>query len=160
MKSIHAGLTTNSFLVATDKNMNILPSESNGVTGQIGFYIPARTAKKDVEFLSFYGLSGDDSRIKLANTFKEPTTWRDYCEQVDPTNCTVLVLDKSSISKRYPDTTEEKDSYIVPDLFSGHFRVTDRSNCTLNRDTCTGNVIAPPCASWTAYVESQMHILA
>ena len=137
--------------------MNILPPESNGVIGEIGFYIPARTAKKDVEFLSFYGLSGDDSRIKLANTFKEPTTWRDYCEQVDPTNCTVLVLDKSSISKRYPDTTEEKDSYFVPDLFTGHFRVTDRSNCTLNQDTCTGNVIAPPCGSWTAYVESQMH---
>jgi len=135
--------------------MNILPPESNGVIGEIGFFIPAHTAKKNVEFLSFYGLSGDDSRIKLANTFKEPTTWRDYCEHVDPTNCTVL--DKTSTSKRYPDTTEEKDSYFMPDLYTGHFRVTDRSNCTLNRDTCTGNVIAPPCDSWTTYVENQMH---
>jgi hypothetical protein len=135
----------------------MLPPESNGVIGEIGFFIPARTAKKNIEFLSFYGLSGDENRIKLANTFREPTTWGDYCELVDPTNCTVLDIDTSSISKRYPATTEEKDSYFVRDLFTGHFRVTDSSNCTLNRDTCTGNVIVPPCGGWTTYVESQMY---
>ena len=139
--------------VTTDKT-RILPTEPNGVVGEFGFYIPAYTAKRNVDFLSFYGLSGDESRIKLANTFKEPTTWRDYCEGVDPSNCTNQ--DDKGISKRYPVTTEEKDSYFIPNLYTGHFRVTDRSNCTKNNNTCTGNVIGPSC-NWSTYVDSQMY---
>ena len=46
--------------------------------------------------------------------------------------------------------------HFVPDFYTGHFRVTDRTNCTTNSVICKGNLIGPHC-SWTAYVDSQMY---
>jgi len=123
--------------------------------GGLGFYIPSLTAERNKTLTSFYGLRGEDNRIKLAHTFREPTNWVDYCDQVDLNNCTVP-NDDNNIFSRYPNTREEKDSYFVPDLYSGHFRVTDRNNCTANPQNCTGHIVASTC-DWTTYVDSQLH---
>ena len=133
----------------------MLSIESNGILGQVGYYIPSYTAERHRSFTSFYGLRGDENRVKLADTFKEPTTWVDFCELVHLTNCTFT--DEEGMPKRwYPKTAKERDSYFVPDLYAGHFRVTDRTNCTKNPDTCKGNLIGPRC-NWSTYVDSQMY---
>jgi len=147
--------SSNSEITSAQEEGNLMPNmESNGIIGETGYFIPSFTAKMHVSFASFYGMRGEEHRAKLADTFKEPTTWADYCELVDPTNCTAA--DNKEISKRFPRTAEERHSYFAPDLYSGHFRVTDLTNCTKNPDTCTGHVIGPHC-SWTTYVDSQMY---
>ena len=60
------------------------------------------------------------------------------------------------ISTRYPATETRKGSYFVPGLYSGHFRGTDCKNCTVNPNTCIGNVIGPHC-SWSTYIDTHMY---
>jgi len=146
---------TNSEITSAQEKGSVLSIESNGILGQVGYYIPSYTAERHRSFTSFYGLRGDENRVKLADTFKEPTTWVDFCELVHLTNCTFT--DEEGMPKRwYPKTAKERDSYFVPDLYAGHFRVTDRTNCTKNPDTCKGNLIGPRC-NWSTYVDSQMY---
>jgi hypothetical protein len=133
---------------------SVLSMVSNGMIGGLGYYIPSLTAERDKTLTSFYGLRGDENRVKLADTFREPTNWVNYCEHVDLNNCTVP--DDNDIFRRYPNTRQEKDSYFVPDLYSGHFRVTDRNNCTKYPSNCTGHIVGTTC-DWTTYVDNQLH---
>jgi len=121
--------------------------------GGVGYYIPVFTAERDDSLTSFYGLRGEENRKKLVNAFKEPTNWIDFCDLVDPNNCTVG--DGNSAS-RYPTTEDEKASYFVQDLYTGHFRISDdNKNCDENAN-CTGHVVGPQC-SWSTYVDSQLY---
>ena len=63
------------------------PAEGDGQVGKISLYIPKYTAERFPEMTSFYGLSGEENRLKLAQIFQFPYTWKDYCEQVSPTKC-------------------------------------------------------------------------
>jgi len=132
---------------------SILPQQSNGVIGRVGYYIPAFTAKKDSSLLSFYGLRGENNREKMAKTFREPTTWLYYCNSIDEKNCTMPST--NSTARRYPSTDEEKASYFVPQLYEGHFRETEMHVCNTNNTECKGSVVGPSC-SWNTHLENQM----
>lgn len=124
-------------------------SEWNGIHGRIGLYLPIKTGRNDPTLDTYLGLQGEKNRKKLAETFKTPTNWGEYCN-LTYSSCQV----GDNVASRQP-TLEEEGSYFVKDLYTGHFRDDYSTNCTLNPN-CTGNIIAPSC-SWTNYVESQMY---
>ena len=50
--------------------------------GQLGWYVPKFTALRDPTVLTYFGLSGQENREKLANLFLRPTRWGDYYDDV------------------------------------------------------------------------------
>ncbi len=122
-----------------------------GQVGKLGFYIPAITASKDPTLLSHYGLKGESNRAKLAETFKRPTTWAEYCEQVSETNCT----QPDDFAKSYPPEGAEA-KYFSSGSYEGYFRMLPQNNCTEFPDTCQGYMVAPPCG-WSGNVDSQIY---
>jgi 7 transmembrane sweet-taste receptor of 3 GCPR. len=123
----------------------------------MGYYIPYFTATTNSSLATFYGLRGEENRQVLARTFLEPTSWYDFCNIVDPSNCTVPMegVHEGVVAARYPQTDEEKSSYFMPGLYTGHFRDTERTNCTINPQ-CSGHLIAPHC-SWTTFADNQIY---
>ena len=74
---------------AAKKNGVIKSLQPNGVAGYQGWYINKLSIERDPSLASSSGLSGEINRKKMADTFKRPTTWSDYCNFVSSTNCTV-----------------------------------------------------------------------
>ena len=116
--------------------------ENAGYTGYLGrldFYIPIALVEKEPDFASFYGLRGEENRKKLAETFKRPTTWLDYCNLENAT------CDESDdVAKRWPNDESEEGSYFLEGVYTGYFRATEANDCT-NSKPCTGHVVKPPC---------------
>ena len=125
--------------------------EGNGMVGKISFYVPAFVADRDPTLVSFFGLRGDENRKKLAEAFLRPTTWKDYCEIVSPSNCT----EPDDVARRYPGDGELAN-YYADDVYTGYFRQTEQSNCTANPETCTGHIVAPPC-TWSTNLDAQVY---
>ena len=109
-------------------------------------------AEKDPTLLSLHGLKGEHNRKKLAEMFKRPTTWKDYCEIVSPTNCTL----PDDVAQRPPQDESEKERMFVEGLYTGHFRHTDDNNCTLNPTNCTGHIADFPCG-WISFLVPQIY---
>ena len=130
----------------------LLPTEGDGQVGKVSWFIPAFTARQDPTLVSFYGLRGDENRHKLANTFLRPVTWREFCEQVSMTNCSK----SDDTAVKYPESNAEETRYYVEGLYTGHFRATEKNNCTLHPTTCTGAIIGPSC-DWSTNIEAQVY---
>ncbi len=122
-----------------------------GQVGKLGFYIPQVTASKDPTLLSHYGLQGEENRQKLAETFRRPTTWAEYCEEVSTSNCTVA----DDFAESYPPEGSES-KYFVGGSYTGYFRMLPQNNCTEFPDTCTGYMVGPPC-TWSTNVDAQIY---
>jgi 7 transmembrane sweet-taste receptor of 3 GCPR len=93
-------------------------------------------------------MKGEKNRQKLADSFLRPTLWIDYCEEVSPNNCSI----PDGVAERAPEDEEESNMFFLEGLFTGHFRMTDTGNCTLNPTTCSGHVVDYPCG-YSSYVE-------
>lgn len=116
------------------------PFRELGVSVDNALFIPRFAAQEDPSLVSFMGLQGKENRRKLAETFKTPTYWKQFCEEVSPTNCTV----PDPIAQRYPITDEEAYSYFEEGLYNGHFRHTEESNCDKYPSNCTGHFAGKP----------------
>ena len=113
-------------------------------------YITQFTVKNDPSLISYFGLRGPSNRKKLAETFKTPTNWGDYCSEVS--NCTR----GDDVATREPSGEDEAKSYFFEESYTGYFRQLEENNCTIYPDTCSGNFVNPRCG-WTTYAEGQMH---
>jgi 7 transmembrane sweet-taste receptor of 3 GCPR len=111
-------------------------------------FIPKFTAEQDPTLLSYIGMQGENNRQKLADAFLRPTLWIDYCSEVSSNNCST----PDGVAERAPEDEEESNMFFLEGLFTGHFRMTDVGNCTLNPTTCTGHVVDYPC-DWSSFVE-------
>jgi hypothetical protein len=100
--------------------------------------------------ISFYGLQGEENRRKLADEFRSPTTWKEYCDEVSPDSCAA----PDEAAQGYPAERDES-KYYAPPGYTGHFRLLPEDNCTAFPDTCQGHFIAPPC-TWSSNVDAQM----
>lgn len=108
-----------------------------GVIGQQAWFIPKFAVEEDPTLLTYFGLSGEQNRRKLAETFKRPTTWGDYCNQVSPTKCQM----PDGVASRAPLDDAEAGKYFAgAKTFTGYFRMTDESDCDAHPDTCTGHI--------------------
>ncbi|KAL3941189.1 MAG: hypothetical protein SGBAC_004421, partial [Bacillariaceae sp.] len=136
--------------------------DGNGQVGKVSWYIPKRTAKKYPFMGNYLGLS--DNRELLAEIFHRPVSWRDYCHQVSATNCS----EPDEVALRYPETEELGNKYFCSGVYIGHFRPTDKNNCTIvdanatsitaieSNLTCTGHIVNAKC-SWSTFAESQAY---
>ena len=133
------------------------PPQSLGVAGNEALFVPKFTAQKYPQFLNYLGLQG--AREKLADTFLRPTKWKDYCNEVSTTNCTI----PDNVAQRPPLLDWEFDSYFLEGSYTGHFRKTKKNICQVNNETgeaekCTGHVADYPCG-WSSYTAAQMYHL-
>ena len=127
--------------------MELLKPFFSGVNARYGLYIPAHTIRKEPSFASYIGLQGEDKRELLANFFKQPTKWSDYCSLAE-SNCE----EGDEIAARNPTTEKEGGSYFVSGTFKGYFKKHNNPNCAID-PTCTGNIISPNC-QWSIYTEA------
>jgi len=125
-----------------------------GALGQQGLFIPRFTAERDPSLLAHLGLSGEENRRKLAETFLRPTSWQEYCSQVSPTNCTT----PDDTATRPPESDKEKTRYFEQGMYHGYFRKTEQNDCDANPGNCTGAVVDYPCG-WTSFLTQQLHHL-
>ncbi|GFH47769.1 hypothetical protein CTEN210_04244 [Chaetoceros tenuissimus] len=126
---------------------NILYDEKNGFFGGIGFYVPLLTVERDWTLATHHGLK---DRLKLADRFKTPTTFGEYCEDISSSNCT-----SDLFAKRPPIDEEEKSKYFIENVYSGFFRTTFDNDCSVN-ENCVGHFVNAPC-SWTTFADSQFY---
>ena len=129
-----------------------------GVIGEEHWFIPKFTAQRDPSLLGFVGMSGEENRRKLADRFKRPVTWKQYCSEVSITNCL-----NDTVATRPPNEEDETDAanmdrFFVPGVYDGHFRKTEENDCDLNPTNCTGHIFDYPCG-WSSYVIPQAHYL-
>lgn len=144
------------------------PPQNIGSLGHETWFVTKFSVEADPILANYIGLQiapsmvglqqGEERRQKLAETFKQPTTWQDYCEIVSSSNCTV----PDEVAERPPDDDDESSAeggrYFAPGLFTGHFRTTDQNNCTLNPSTCSGHIADYNCG-WVSYMGTQLHHL-
>lgn len=127
----------------------ILLPNGNGLTGQLGYYIPKFTAEKYPELISHFGLRKNPQ--KLAEIFKTPITWGDYCDTYT-SDC--LNNDENEVvATRPPSSAKERDRYFVEGSYTGFFK---DNGCNDSFTNCTGRFVDTHC-SWTTYAESQFH---
>jgi len=131
------------------------PVSSNGLLGRYSWYIPVWLAEEQSDFMSTYGLKGEEMRQTLAETFKRPTNWTYYCNKVSKNKCEF----EDSVAKRAPADEDEEGKYYDRDFYTGYFRQTDRNNCTLNKSSCTGEFISESCGVTGGGSEQVMHHL-
>ena len=125
-----------------------------GALGEQFWFVPRFTAERDPTLVSYIGLAGGKNRKKLAERFKRPTTWKQYCDEVSLSSCNAA----DDVATRAPANAIEDESMFVDGLYSGYFRSTTENNCTLNPFNCTGHIANYPC-SWVSFVTQQTYQL-
>jgi len=125
-----------------------------GAFVQEGWYVPRFTVERDSSVLSYLGLAGEENRHKLAKRFLRPTTWKDYCIDVSPSNCTI----PDEYAQRPPLDDSEKNRMHVEGLYTGYFRSTAQNDCETYPQNCTGHIVDYPCG-WFSYIGPQTHHL-
>ena len=123
----------------------IEPATGMGTIGEEFWFVPKFTAERDPTLTSYLGLEGEENRRKLAETFKRPTRWGEYCQEVSETNCT----EPDNFATRAPIDSMEADSFFVSPDYFGFFRNTSKNDCDANPFNCTGHIIDYPCG-WTS----------
>lgn len=110
-----------------------------GSVGQEAWYIPKSTAEKDPTLIGYWGIAGEENRRKLAERFKRPTTWKNYCDLVSTDQCQT----PDSVAQRAP-MEDEYGRYFFQDMYTGYFRNTEKNDCD-NNPNCTGHFGDYPC---------------
>ena len=143
--------------------VKVEPSQATGFLGFETWFVTKFTAHQYPQFVSYHGLERPENRELLAATFKRPTTWRQYCEEVSLDNCTT----PDDVAQRPPENEQEAQRMFAPDggsifhvsetpLYTGHFRYTEKNNCTLYPTNCTGHIANYPCG-WSSNMENQLY---
>ena len=127
------------------------PLRELGMLSTQKWFVPKFTALRDPSLTTVYGLAGDEHREKLARTFKRPTTWKQYCDEVSTNGCTI----PDETASRPPQEGEES-SMFSSGVYTGHFRYTEANNCTAIPDSCTGHFTDYPCG-WNSQAPNQIY---
>ena len=133
------------------------PPIALGALGIEGWFIPKFTAEQVPSLTSWLGLAGEQNRQKLAQTFKRPTTWLDYCSMISPDNCTT----PDAFAQRPPEYEWEEESLFVDGQYTGYFLATERNDCSTSNNTqnnCTGHIGDYPCG-WGGSLQATAHWL-
>jgi len=130
---------------------------ASGNADQYRWWIPKMYARKHPSLQSIFGIAGTgnpDNRRTLAELFERPTNWSAYCDIVSPDGCETA----DGTAARAPEDDVEGAKYFEDGLYAGHFRATDKNNCTANPETCTGHITNVQCG-WATYVVPQAYHL-
>jgi hypothetical protein len=138
------------------KELKVEPSQATGFLGYETWFVTKFTAREYPMFVSYHGLERPENRELLAKMFKRPTTWGQYCAEISVNNCSA----PDDVAKRAPETEEERQkmfasadesmhSFSETPHYTGHFRYTEKNNCTLWPSNCTGHIANYPCG-WSS----------
>jgi len=130
------------------------PPVELGAMGENSIMIPLFAAEMEPSLVSFVGLKGQKNRRKIAELFKRPTRWGQYCEEFSPAQCSEPDL----LAQRAPSDDEEANSFFVEGVYNGFFRHTEESDCDKYPTNCTGHFVDYPCG-WTSYAQQQSYHL-
>ena len=120
----------------------IEPTQGCGYYGKIGWYIPIFLAEKNPAIISYFGFAGEENRQLLAETFKRPLTWQEYCDRVGSLGCN----ESDPVAKQQPSDTIEGSRYFVSNIYQGYFDDQHSKNdCVANPTTCTGHMVVGGC---------------
>mmetsp|Transcript_2073 Transcript_2073/g.3676 ORF Transcript_2073/g.3676 Transcript_2073/m.3676 type:complete len:949 (-) Transcript_2073:159-3005(-) len=158
-------------------DQKVEPAQSTGFLGHETWYVTKFTAHEYPQLVSYHGLQKQENRELLASTFRRPTTWKQYCEEVSVNNCTTpdetalraprneyeaekMFAKVKDIVVLDDDENENEEYYNHKDVivYGGHFRYTDKNNCTLWPTNCTGHIANYPCG-WRSNMETQLYYL-
>jgi len=81
----------------------IEPVTENGLLGNSGLKIPLVLAKQYPELSVWFGWAGEERGSFLAEMFKRPLTWAEYCEKISRTTC----VEVDSTAARAPNSSGE-----------------------------------------------------
>ena len=112
---------------------------ASGYSEKHNWYIPKGLATEKPMLLSYFGIGGEDKRRMMAELFKRPTTWGEYCQFVSVDNCST----SDDTAVRAPIDESEGEKYFVDGLFTGYFRATEKNDCDSN-PKCTGHFVIAP----------------
>ncbi|KAL7551981.1 hypothetical protein ACHAWF_015202 [Thalassiosira exigua] len=133
----------------------IAQPKDSGTNPQYRWWMPKRHAEQNPELLSYFGMSDESARSKIAQAFKRPTTWGTYCASISPDNCAA----DDGVAKRAPADDDEAGKYFAPGgLYVGHFRATEKNDCASDPAGCTGHIANVPC-DWGNYAVPQAYHL-
>lgn len=118
------------------RNEIMEPPAALGVLGDEAWFVTKFTVDQHPELVSYHGLAKPDNRELLAELFKRPTTWGDYCTMVSTDDC----MTADDVAQRAPLDETEAERMFVPGLYTGHFRDTAQNNCTEFVTNCTGHI--------------------
>jgi hypothetical protein len=94
----------------------------DGQVGEISWYIPYTTARRFPAFTSYQGLVGQ--RQLLAQIFRRPTTWREYCYEVSLNLCAVCRMESPVGCQRKTKRISFLAATILLDIFEPQKRMT------------------------------------
>jgi len=124
-----------------------------GAMVEFAWFIPKFAIDKDPTLVSYAGLGGEQNRRKVAETFKTPTRWGQYCEKFSETNC----AEPDEFATRPPaDEAEAALFFLSEDTFKGYFHDADSSNCDKYPTNCTGHFTDVTC-EWNSYAPAQLY---
>jgi hypothetical protein len=129
----------------------IEPIRELGIMTENAWFIPKFAAVNDPSLVSYAGLSGQQNRRKLAETFKTPTRWKHYCDDFSLSKC----ADADEFAERPPENEAEEQSFFSEGAFKGYFQYTEESNCDKYPMNCTGHFVDVPC-EWVTYAPAQL----
>lgn len=95
----------------------IMQTHALGAIAVATSFVPKFTVERDPSLANYLGLRGQANRAKVAQAFKRPTTWAQYCNEVSPDQCAT----PDGVAIRAPMDEGEENSMFVQDLYIGHF---------------------------------------
>ena len=129
-----------------------------GVIGKLGWYVPLFAARDDPTLLSHLGLSGEENRRKLAETFLRPMSWSDYCDNISLSNCESA----DGVANRPPSDAAEGEKFFEYGAYTGYFYKTKDNDCGadnpegITAKNCTGLFVDYPCG-WSSVFQAQAY---
>lgn len=129
-------------LSSSEKSGLIESTEGVGYNGQSGWFIPKFLAEENPVLVSYFGFVGEKNRQLLAETFKRPLTWSEYCSRTEMSVCN----EEDSVVQRLPRDMDERNSYFVEGAYAGFFDDQhEKNDCISHPTTCTGHIVVGPC---------------
>jgi hypothetical protein len=111
---------------------------ANGIKGKEGWFVTKFTVEEDPSLVSYFGMQGLDrnNRLRLAETFLRPTTFKHYCDFISSNNCTT----DDGVAARPPQDQSEFDRMFVDGVYTGYFRSNECDVNGTDLSTCTGHI--------------------
>lgn len=107
------------------------------------------TLEKDQSLATYIGMKGEANRKKLADLFKRPIAFKEYCG-LSASRCS----ESDNVASRPPNSDgSEDEKYFIEGVYWGHFLDTDENDCEKN-PACTGHFADLPCG-WQSYFHNQ-----
>ena len=156
MESWPSHLRFISNILEQTKDDTFVTTKPSGLHGKVHVYIPKWFMTENPALAT---VDGYQSRELLAKKFKRPVSWEEYCRKYHAKfpgrgTCPISIVEQLKIGiSSFNDTYFYLNSKTNASFYTGYFTIDEENNCTLNKDTCAGNIISPNRCNWGSSYE-------